>query len=140
MTEKVYLFDMFSDYEPPEALKSALSQAAIVAADIDAQRRRISVAIHSEHYIPKKDIDQAVKESIVELIREIANSGKFGFIMVTHDIAMSAKVCENLLVMSEGKIVEQGKTDKIMTTPQSEITKTLIEVATDVKRFWGIVK
>ena len=62
MTQKVYFFDMFSDYEPPEALKSALSPAAIVAADIDAQRRRISVAIHSEHYIPNKDIDQAVKE------------------------------------------------------------------------------
>ena len=62
MTQKVYFFDMFSDYEPPEALKSVLSQAAIVAADIDAQRRRISVAIHSEHYIPKQNLDQAVKE------------------------------------------------------------------------------
>jgi ABC-type glutathione transport system ATPase component len=88
---------------------------------------------------PTSMLDQAVKESIVELIREIANSGKFGFIMVTHDIAMSAKVCENLLVMSEGKIVEKGKTDKIMTNPQSEMTRTLIEVATDVKKFWGIV-
>ena len=62
MTEKVYFFDMFSDYEPPETLKSVLSQAAIAAADIDAQQRRISVAIQSETYIPKSLLDQASKE------------------------------------------------------------------------------
>ena len=110
------------------------------------ERQRVSIAraliLEPDILIldePTSMLDQAVKESIVELIREIANSGKFGFIMVTHDIAMSAKVCENLLVMSEGKIVEKGKTDKIMTNPQSEMTRTLIEVATDVKKFWGIV-
>ena len=62
MTQKVYFFDMFSDYEPPEALKSALSQAAIAAADIDAHRRRISVAAESEQYIPKRLLDQIAKE------------------------------------------------------------------------------
>ena len=62
MTEKVYFLDMFSDYEPPETLKSVLSQAAIAAADIDAHRRSISVAVESEQYIPKHILDQAVKE------------------------------------------------------------------------------
>ena len=62
MTEKVYFFDMFSDYEPPETLQGVLSQAAIVAADIDAQRRKISVAIHSEQYIPRRTLDQLSKE------------------------------------------------------------------------------
>lgn len=109
------------------------------------ERQRVSIAraliLEPDILIldePTSMLDQNVKESIVELIKEIANSGKFGFILVTHDIVMSAKVCENLLVMSEGKIVERGKTDEIMTTPKSEITKKLIEVATDVKRFWGI--
>lgn len=85
---------------------------------------------------PTSMLDQAVKESITELIGQIAKSGKFGFLMVTHDIVMSAKVCENLLVMSEGKIVEHGKTAQILTSPQSKVTQSLIEVATDVKKFW----
>lgn len=85
---------------------------------------------------PTSMLDQEVKESIVELIGQIASTGRFGFLMVTHDIAMSAKVCENLLVMSEGKIVEQGRTEEIMQNPQSEVTKALIAVATDVKAFW----
>ena len=108
------------------------------------ERQRVSIAraliLNPDILIldePTSMLDQEVKESIVELIDQIAKSGKFGFLMVTHDIAMSAKVCDNLLVMSEGKIVEQGRTEDVMNCPQSEITKTLIAVATDVKKFWN---
>ncbi len=59
MKEHVYFLQMFPDYEPPEALKSALSQAAITAADIDPENRRVEVAIHSETYIPKLELDAA---------------------------------------------------------------------------------
>ena len=60
--EKVYLFQMFPDYEPPEALHAALSQAAIAAADISAEDRSVHVVVHSEHYIPQRLMDQAAKE------------------------------------------------------------------------------
>ena len=62
MSEKVYLSDMFPDYEPPEALNGALSQAAIVAADIDPAARMVHVAIHSETYIPRRLLDRCVKD------------------------------------------------------------------------------
>ena len=62
MAEQVLFNNMFPDYEPPEALASALSQAAVVAADIDPAARKVSVAIHSETYIPKRLLDQAAKE------------------------------------------------------------------------------
>ena len=51
--------NMFPDYEPPEDLNEVLSQAALVAADIDPQKRSVSVAIHSERYIPKRMLDSA---------------------------------------------------------------------------------
>lgn len=108
------------------------------------ERQRVSIAraliLNPDILIldePTSMLDQEVKESIVKLIGQIAKSGKFGFLMVTHDIAMSAKVCDKLLVMSEGKIVEQGKTEDVINCPQSEVTKTLIAVATDVKKFWN---
>ncbi|MCI7639943.1 MAG: PolC-type DNA polymerase III [Clostridiales bacterium] len=53
---------MFPDYEPPEALHAALSQAAIAAADISAEDRSVQVVVHSEHYIPQRLMDQAAKE------------------------------------------------------------------------------
>ena len=54
MSNTTYFLNMFSDYEPPEALEGVLSQAAIVAADIDTQRRIVAVCIHSEEYIPQR--------------------------------------------------------------------------------------
>ena len=59
MKDTVYFLNMFPDYEPPEALEAALSQAAIVAADIDPERRGVAVAVHSENYIPQRMLDQA---------------------------------------------------------------------------------
>ena len=58
MNEQTLFLNMFSAYEPPEALKSALSQAAIVAADIDPERRSVSVCIHTERYITKAALEQ----------------------------------------------------------------------------------
>ena len=55
--EKVYLFQMFPDYEPPEALYAALCQAAIAAADISAEDRSVHVVVHSENYIPQRLMD-----------------------------------------------------------------------------------
>ena len=62
MSEKVTLLNMFPDYEPPEALESVLSQAAIVAADIDPAQRSVHIAAHATFYIPKRLLDQAADE------------------------------------------------------------------------------
>ncbi len=66
MNESVLFLNMFPDYEPPEELKSALSQAAIVAADIDPAQRRIGMTIHSDDYIPVRLLQQ-VSEDLQEL-------------------------------------------------------------------------
>ena len=57
MKQQVYFLHMFPDYEPPEELMEALSQAAIVAADIDPARGRVEVAIHASQYIPRRKLD-----------------------------------------------------------------------------------
>ena len=62
MNQQVYLSHMFPDYEPPEELTAALSQAAIVAADIDQEDRSVSVVIHSETYIPQRLLDQVARD------------------------------------------------------------------------------
>ena len=50
MNQQVYLTNMFPDYVPPEELQEALSQAAIVAADIDPENRLVQAVLHSEKY------------------------------------------------------------------------------------------
>ena len=65
MKEKTLFLNMFSDYEPPEPLQSALSQAAIVAADIEPTARRIHVTIHSPVYISDGYLEQISREICV---------------------------------------------------------------------------
>ena len=62
MKEKTLFLDMFSDYEPPESLKNAISQAAIVAADIDPVGRGVDVAVFSQSYIPRRIWESAEKD------------------------------------------------------------------------------
>ncbi len=64
MNIKVQFLDMFPDYQPPEALQDALSQAAITAANISANDRNVSVAVLASQYISKQqwdDIADALK-------------------------------------------------------------------------------
>ena len=65
MSESVSLLHMFSLYEPPEALKSVLSQTAVVAADIDPAKRRVDVCVHSDTYISRA-ILQEVSNQILD--------------------------------------------------------------------------
>ena len=65
MKEKVYFLNMFPDYEPPEELTDVLSQAAIVAADIDPVKRRVELAMFTQQYIPYSAIE-AVETGITE--------------------------------------------------------------------------
>ena len=62
MEQKINLLNMFSDYEPPEQLRDLLSQAALVAADIDMENRRVHALIHSERYIPKRLLSQVSRD------------------------------------------------------------------------------
>ena len=60
--EQIYLLNMFSEYEPPEELRDALNQAAIVAADIDMENRGVHVMLHSDHYIPQRILNTASRD------------------------------------------------------------------------------
>ena len=59
MSEQIGFLNMFSQYQPPEVLYSALSQAALLAADIDPVTRAVTATIRSETYIPKRLLEQA---------------------------------------------------------------------------------
>ena len=62
MAEKILFLNMFSDYAPPEDLQKALSQAAIVSADVDPDTRSVWVVINSATYIPINLLQQAQQD------------------------------------------------------------------------------
>ena len=62
MNEQILFLNMFAQYEPSEALATALSQAAVTAADIDPESKRVYVQLHSANYIPQHLLDQAASQ------------------------------------------------------------------------------
>ena len=58
MEKEIGFLNMFTQYEPPEDLQEVLSQAAIVAADIDPAKRSVTIAMQSEAYISDKIVDR----------------------------------------------------------------------------------
>ena len=62
MKERIFFLNMFPDYEPPEELSTALSQAVIVAADIDPVRQSVEVAVEAEQYIAARKLEALAKD------------------------------------------------------------------------------
>ena len=62
MKENLLLLDMFPDYEPPEEIRKVLSQAALVAVDLDPASRTVEAAAHAETYVPRRMTQQLEKE------------------------------------------------------------------------------
>ena len=78
MENQVFLLNMFPDYQPPEELAEALSQAAIVAADINPETRWVEVAFHAPFYIPARWLDQAQREiSEVYMLKSLQLVGTY---------------------------------------------------------------
>ena len=108
------------------------------------ERQRVSIAraliLQPDFLVldePTSMLDEEVKGKITDVIQEITAAGEFGVLLVTHDIAMASRICGRLLVMEDGKVVEEGPTEGIFAHPQAELTKNLIAVATDLKGFWA---
>ena len=62
MNKQVQFLNMFPNYTPPEELKELLSQAVIVAADLDPENRSLEVVIHCDRYIPLRVLQEVSRE------------------------------------------------------------------------------
>ena len=100
---------MFPDYEPPEELQQALSQAAIVAADIDPQTRKVSVAVHSDCYIPTRYLEQAEKE-IGDVLFAAVNVGRKAGCDCEKALKESVERFAARFTLAEQKALADGKT------------------------------
>lgn len=85
---------------------------------------------------PTSMLDQAVKDEVAVLLRDIAVTQGTAFLMVTHDIEMACRVCDRILVMDHGKILEDRPAAELMKDPHSELAKDLLEISTDVSAYW----
>ncbi|CCV63635.1 D-methionine ABC transporter, ATP-binding protein [Alteracholeplasma palmae J233] len=76
-------------------------------------------------------LDQKTSIEVIELLKDIKEKTDVTIIFITHQIDMVRKICDRVIVMEDGKIVEENKTLDLFISPQSSVSKNLIE--TDLK-------
>jgi peptide/nickel transport system ATP-binding protein len=75
---------------------------------------------------PTTALDVTVQAQILELILDGVRERESALLFITHDLAVVASVCERVLVMLDGEIVEAGTTHDVLTAPKHEYTKKLL--------------
>lgn len=72
-------------------------------------------------------LDISVQAQVLNLLNELKDKFGFTYIFISHDLAVVKYMADQLLVMNQGKIVEQGDADKIYANPEKEYTQKLID-------------
>lgn len=75
---------------------------------------------------PTTALDVTIQAQILELLKDLRGKLKMGIIMITHDLGVVSEVCDRVVVMYTGKIVEQGSIREILDEPKHPYTEGLI--------------
>jgi len=71
-------------------------------------------------------LDVSVQAAIVDLLAELQREMSLGLLFVTHNLALIRTIAEEVAVMNEGRIVEAGKVEDVLASPQDAYTKALL--------------
>ena len=72
-------------------------------------------------------LDSMTTHSILKLLKDINEKMGVTIVLITHSLAVAELICDNVVVIDEGKIVEEGKTEDIFANPQSDVARKLLE-------------
>ncbi len=110
---------VFHDY--PHQLSGGTKQRAMLAMAL----------INSPQLIildePTTALDVTIQAQILDLLDEIIHKEKLSILFISHDFGVTARMCGNIAVMHEGKIVESGSTKEVLNNPKDPYTLSLLE-------------
>ena len=75
---------------------------------------------------PTTALDTTTEMQVLKLVKDLLDRLDMALIYITHDLTLTNYMCENVLVMREGKVVERGKASRVFSTPQSDYGKMLV--------------
>jgi len=78
---------------------------------------------------PTSALDVSIQAGILELLRSLQKQYAFGCLFISHDLAVVRHLCQSVLVLHKGEIIERGKTREIFENPRSDYTRRLIASA-----------
>jgi peptide/nickel transport system ATP-binding protein len=79
-------------------------------------------------------LDAATRNEILLLLQELFRSRGLGFLFVTHDLSVVRAITDRLIVLRQGKVVDEGPTARLLTSPEHPYTRELVEATPSLIR------
>jgi peptide/nickel transport system ATP-binding protein len=81
-------------------------------------------------------LDQLVAEEILKLLQRLQDELEVSYMFITHDLATVKAIADEIVVMLEGRVVEQGEKQDILTPPHHEYTELLLSSVPEMDPDW----
>ena len=103
------------------------------------QRQRVAIAramVLQPRFVvldePTSALDVSVQAQIVNLLRDLQQRHRLAYLFISHDLKVVRALADEVIVLRNGKVMEQGKAEQIFTSPQTDYTKALMAAAFDL--------
>ncbi|SDH95556.1 ABC transporter ATP-binding protein [Lutimaribacter saemankumensis] len=74
-------------------------------------------------------LDVSVQAQVLDLLEDVRDEFDLAMLFITHDLRVAAQICDRIMVMRKGVVVENGPTAEVFSNPQHEYTKALLAAA-----------
>jgi microcin C transport system ATP-binding protein len=82
---------------------------------------------------PTSALDMSVQAQIVDLLRDLQKKHDLAYLFISHDLKVVRALSNYVVVLKNGKVVEEGPADEVFAKPKAAYTKALLAAAFDLK-------